>query len=181
MSSLNNPQSPTNGRNHNIQLPTFPPSPPPSPIHQQIPSRPSQCYPNPPLPHPPTHTCNAIKRNSNNVALRRPPDRDEIPVSRPTMQCDAMRCDPIQSVQRTLSKDPVEVRAGTLWKTSSSACYVASVGRSYSIYTCADGCWLAGWLVVMIRRKKTNGSRGGNPPNVKNDVATLPIATSRTC
>lgn len=153
-------------------------SPPPHP--PTIPSRPSQCYPNPPLPHPPTHTCNAIKRNSNNVALYRPPTETRyLYLDR---QCNAMRCDPIQSVQRaTLSKDPVEVRAGTLWKTSSSACYAAYVGRSYSIYTCADGCWLAGWLVVMIRRKKTNGSRGGNPPNVKNDVATLPIATSRTC
>lgn len=176
MSSLNNPQSPTNGRNHNIQLPTFPPPP----IHQQS--------------HPVPPNATPIRR-SHTHPLTRAMQLSVIPTTshstgRPTetrylyldRQCNAMRCDPIQSVQRTtLSKDPVEVRAGTLWKTSSSACYAASVGRSYSIYTCADGCWLAGWLVVMIRRKKTNGSRGGNPPNVKNDVATLPIATSRTC
>lgn len=180
MSSLNNPQSPAN----NIQLPTFPPPPPPPPpIHQQS--------------HPVPPNATPIRR-SHTHPLTRALQLSVIPTTshstgRPTetrylyldRQCNAMRCDPIQSVQRTtLSKDPVEVRAGTLWKTRSSACYAASVGRSYSIYTCADGLvgWLVGWLVgCHDPSQKNKWIKGRNPPNVKNDVATLPIATSRTC
>lgn len=161
----------------NFQHPPRPPHPP------TIPSRPSQCYPNPPLPHPPTHTCNAIKRNSNNVALYRPPDRDEIPVSRPTMQCDAMRSNPIRTAHhpvqgsgRGTGRYSLENKfSGLLRRVRREVVQYLHMCRRMLVG------WLVGWLVVMIRRKKTNGSRGGNPPNVKNDVATLPIATSRTC
>lgn len=124
-----------------------PPLPPPSPHPPTIPSRPSQCYPNPPLPHPPTHTCTAIKRNSNNVALYRPPDRDEIPVSRPTMQCDAMRSSPVRTAHH-----PVQGSGRGTGRYSLENKVFGLLRRVRRevvqyLHMCRRIGWLAGWLV----------------------------------